>query len=117
MTELLAPAYSASKEPEGVERSDWARGEERVDELYALLSTYPNLDWIAPDLDIATIAAGFRARYQLTTLGALQAATAVQARVTGLVTDNPVFERIEAFEALVLKQDKTDLPSDTAEAV
>ena len=29
--------------------------EQRVDEFYGLLSTYPNLDWIAPNLEIADL--------------------------------------------------------------
>jgi hypothetical protein len=40
MTELLVQPYSALDE-------------QRVDEFYGLLSTYPNLEWIAPDLQVA----------------------------------------------------------------
>ena len=89
MTELLVPAYRDS-------------GEQQVDEFYALLATYPNLEWIAPDLEIADIAARIRATYRLRTPDALQAATAVHAKVTGLVTNDSVFERVEAFETMVL---------------
>jgi predicted nucleic acid-binding protein len=34
-----------------------------VNEYYGLLSRYPNLEWIAPDLEIADLAAQFRARF------------------------------------------------------
>lgn len=63
MTELLVQPYRDSDE-------------QRVDEFYALLSTYPNLDWIAPNLEIADVAARIRAVHRLRTPDALQAATA-----------------------------------------
>ena len=93
MTELLVPPYRDS-------------GEERVNQFYALLSTYPNLIWMAPDLEIADIAAGLRATHHLRTPDALQAATAIRAQVTGLVTNDPIFERVEKFETLVLRHNR-----------
>ena len=95
MTALLAPAY-------GQPTADGEMSEERVDEFFALLSTYPNLDWISLDLEIATIAAELRARHQLRPQAALVAATAVRQQATGLVTDDPAVERVKAFETLVL---------------
>ena len=89
MTELLVQPYRDFDE-------------QRVDEFYGLLSTYPNLDWIAPDLEIADIAARIRAEHRLRTPDALQAATATHARATGLITNDPVFEQVETFETLVL---------------
>jgi predicted nucleic acid-binding protein len=89
MTELLVQPYRAGDE-------------QRVNEFYALLSTYPNLNWIAPDLEIADVAARIRATYGLRTPDSLQAATAVRSHVTGLVTNDPVFERVDLFETLVL---------------
>jgi predicted nucleic acid-binding protein len=89
MTELLVQPYRAGDE-------------QRVDEFYGLLATYPNLDWIAPDLEIADMAARIRAMHGLRTPDALQAATAVRSHVTGLVTNDPVFERVDLFETLVL---------------
>lgn len=89
MTELLVQPYR-----EGDER--------RVDEIYGLLSTYPNLQWIAPDLEIADLAARFRADYRLRTPDALEAATAARAGATGFLTNDPAFERVDAFETLVL---------------
>jgi predicted nucleic acid-binding protein len=89
MTELLVQPYRDLDE-------------ERVDEFYGLLSTYPHLDWIAPNLEIADLAARLRALHRLRTPDALQAATAVHAQATGLVTNDPVFGRVQAFETLVL---------------
>ncbi|MGD1102566.1 MAG: PIN domain-containing protein, partial [Terriglobia bacterium] len=78
--------------------------ESRVDEFYGLLSTYPNLDWIVPDLEIADLAARIRVRHRLRFPDDVQAATAAHAKATGLITNDPVFERLEAFETLVLDQ-------------
>ncbi|MBZ5669323.1 MAG: PIN domain-containing protein [Acidobacteriia bacterium] len=91
MTDLLVQPY---RDPD----------EQRVDEFFGLLSTYPHLDWIAPNLEIADLAARLRALHRLRTPDALQAATAVHAQATGLITNDPVFERVEAFETLVLDQ-------------
>jgi predicted nucleic acid-binding protein len=89
MTELLIPAYRSG-------------GEQQVNNFYALLTLYPNLHWIAPSLEIADIAARMRAAHRLRTPDALQAATAVHAQATALITNDPVFERVEGLEALVL---------------
>jgi predicted nucleic acid-binding protein len=91
MTELLVQPYRDNNE-------------QRVDEFYGLLSTYPNLDWIAPNLEIAGLAARIRALHRLRTPDALQAATAVHAQATGLITNDPVFERVEGLETMVLDQ-------------
>ena len=91
MTELLVLPYR-----EG--------GEQRVNDFYALLSTYTNLEWIAPNLEIAQLAARIRALHRLRTPDALQAATAAHSRATGLITNDAVFERVEGFQTLVLDQ-------------
>lgn len=79
-------------------------GEQRADESYALLTTYPNLEWVTPGLEIADTAARIRAARRLRTPDALQAATAVHAGATGLVTNDRVFARVVSFETLVLDQ-------------
>lgn len=77
---------------------------------HALLTRYPGLTWIPVDLAIADLAAQFRARHGLRTPDAIQAATALHAGATGLVSNDPVFTRIEGFETLVFE----DLFSDAA---
>ncbi|MGH9608288.1 MAG: type II toxin-antitoxin system VapC family toxin [Bryobacteraceae bacterium] len=74
----------------------------QADEFHSLLSTYPNLDWVAPGLPIADTAARIRALHRLSTPDALQAATAVQSGATGMVTNDPAFKRVKEFETLVL---------------
>jgi predicted nucleic acid-binding protein len=89
MTEILAKPYRTLTEKE-------------VRQMYNLLLVYPNLEWIAPDLEIAETAAQLRAVYKLETPDALQAATAVRWGATGLVTNDASFQRIQAFETLLL---------------
>jgi predicted nucleic acid-binding protein len=91
MTELLVLPYREGDE-------------QRANIFYALLSSYPNLDWIAPNLEIADLAAQIRALHRLQTPDALQAATAVQSRATGLITNHPVFKSVEGFQTLVLDE-------------
>jgi len=91
MTELLVLPYREGDE-------------QLANDFYGLLSTYPNLDWIAPNLEIAELAARIRAAHRLQTPDALQAATAVHSLATGFITNDPVFARVEGFETLVLDQ-------------
>lgn len=91
MTELLVQPYRD-------------RDEDRADEFYALLSTYPHLEWVTPDLEIADMAARLRGLHGLRTPDAMQAATAIRSRATALITNDPVFERIDAFESVILDQ-------------
>lgn len=91
MTELLVQPYREFDE-------------RRVHVFFGLPSTFPNLQWVAPTLEIADLAARIRATYGLRTPDALQAATAVHARATGFITNDAVFERLEPFEALILDQ-------------
>ncbi|HTU47546.1 MAG TPA: PIN domain-containing protein [Bryobacteraceae bacterium] len=91
MTELLVQPYRNSDQ-------------RRVDEFYALLSTFPNLQWIAPSLPIADTAARIRAEHRLRTPDALQAATAIQEEATGFVTNDSVFERVREFDILLLER-------------
>jgi len=91
MTELLVQPYRAFEE-------------DKVNQLLALLFTIPNLDWIAPSLEIAERAARIRAVHRLRTPDALQAATAIQASATGLITNDQTFERLEGPETLVLER-------------
>jgi hypothetical protein len=42
---------------------------DRINRFYALLSTYPHLEWFAPTLEIADMGARLRAEYNLQTPG------------------------------------------------
>lgn len=74
----------------------------RATAIYALLSTYPHLTWIAPDLEVADLAARLRATHGLRTPDALQAATGLRGGATAFVTNDKAFQRITGIETLLL---------------
>jgi predicted nucleic acid-binding protein len=65
-----------------------------------LLAKYPNLAWVDADFGIANRAAELRARYGLKTPDALHAATAIDAGVTGFVTNDAEYGRVQEFQTL-----------------
>ena len=75
---------------------------DRVNRFYALLSNYPQLDWIAPTLEITDSTARLRAEHNLKTTDALQAATALAASATGFVSNDRDFKRVSTIETLIL---------------
>jgi predicted nucleic acid-binding protein len=70
----------------------------------AFYRSYQNVKWIPPDLEIADTAARLRAEHRLQTPDALQAATAVHAKVSALITNDAVFTRVKAFHTVVLDE-------------
>ena len=91
MTELLVYPYREGDE-------------ETVNAVYANLVSFPNLEWIPPGLEIADLAASLRAQHRLRTPDALQAATAISARATALITNDAAFRRVEVIETLLLDE-------------
>ena len=91
MTELLVHPYRAANE-------------ELVNQYYSLLASYPNLDWVAPDLAIADLAAQLRAQHRLRTPDALQAATAIRRGATAFLTNDAGLARVSEVEVAVLEQ-------------
>jgi predicted nucleic acid-binding protein len=91
MTELLVQAYRGADQ-------------KRVDEFYGLLSTYPNLEWVPPGLEIADLAAKMRAIHRMRTPDALQAGTAIHEQATAIITNDPIFKRVEKIETAVLDE-------------
>lgn len=89
MTEILVKPYRTA-------------AKEDVRNAYDLLLSYPNLEWLAPDLEIADLAARLRATYKLETPDAIQAATAILSGATLFVTNDSSFERIPTFKTLLL---------------
>ena len=89
MTEVLVPAYRTGDE-------------QHVYEFQSLLSVYPNLEWVAADLEIADIGARLRAAHRLRTPDALQAASAIRRAATGFISNDAAFDRVGAFESLTL---------------
>lgn len=91
MTEILTLPYQGADEA-------------RVDAYFGLLSCYPHLEWIAPDLQIARLAARFRAQSRMRTPDALQAATAVRSGAQGFLSNDKAFRRVEGMETLLLDE-------------
>lgn len=76
--------------------------EERVNNFYALLSTYPHLLWVDTNLEIADRAAQIRAKFNLRTPDAIQAATALVSGAAGFVSNDRVFRRVPDLDVLTL---------------
>lgn len=89
MLELLVQPYRASRV-------------HLVDQCYALLSTYPHLEWVEATLEIADLAARLRARHNLRTADAVQAATALARGASGFVSNDKVFQRLEGLDVILL---------------
>jgi predicted nucleic acid-binding protein len=66
------------------------------------LADFPNLDWIAPDLEIANLGARLRAEHKLSVVDALQAATAIRSGATALIGNDAAFKRVPGIEILLL---------------
>jgi predicted nucleic acid-binding protein len=77
--------------------------EERVNSFYALLSTYPHLSWVDTSLEIADRAAQIRAKFNLRTPDAIQAATAIVSGAQGFVSNDRSFCRVPDLDVLVLE--------------
>jgi len=73
-----------------------------VNKFYALLSTYPHLEWVAPTPEIADIGARFRAEFNLRTPDAIQAATAISSHATGFISNDIGFKRVAGPDVMVL---------------
>jgi predicted nucleic acid-binding protein len=89
LTEILVEPYRNANLPQ-------------AQSFYSLLTTIPNLEWVAPSLHIADAAALLRASYRLQTPDALIAATAVLCNASALVTNDPIFRRIPKLDVLIL---------------
>jgi predicted nucleic acid-binding protein len=75
---------------------------DRVNKFFALLSTFPHLEWIAPTLQIADTGARLRAEYNLRTPDALQAATALSDGATGFISNDAGFRKVAGLDVMVL---------------
>jgi predicted nucleic acid-binding protein len=89
MTEILAHPY-------------WAADDEMANKHFSLLSQFPNLEWVAPDLEIADTAARLRAIYRLRTPDALQVPTAVRRNATVMLTNDSDLVAVKELEVLTL---------------
>lgn len=77
--------------------------EDLVLKFFALLTTYPHLNWYGLSLDVADRAASLRAEYGLKTPDAIQMATAVCSGASGFLCNDPVFKRVKEMKSLLLE--------------
>lgn len=88
LTELLVPVY----------RDGNVR---RLKRYQGLLTTFLNLEWIPPSLEVADLAAKVRAQCGLKAPDAIQAATAIYSKAPAFLTNDPAFRRVKEIEAVV----------------
>jgi predicted nucleic acid-binding protein len=78
-----------------------------TESLRSLLLDSREIELIPIDVTILERAALLRARYGLKTPDALHAATALDAGVASIVTNDPVFRRVEGLKVAVLSEHAT----------
>lgn len=91
MTEILTLPYQGADDSQ-------------ADTYFGLLSTYSHLEWVPPDLQMARMAARFRASHRLRTPDAIQAATAIRSGAQGFISNDKIFRRVEGLETLILDE-------------
>lgn len=101
---MSSPGAEGSRDVSRATDADGTAGERRVNELHASLTTVPDLDGIAPSLEIADIAARLRAAHRLRIPDAPPVAADVHAGAAGLITNDAAFERVETLSVLVLER-------------
>ncbi len=80
------------------------KDEERVNQFYGLLTTYPHLSWVDMTLAIADQGAQLRARYQLKTPDAILLATAIQSEATGFIGNDKRLKKVTELEVMTFDQ-------------
>ena len=69
-----------------------------------LLTTFPNLQMVGLDADLADKASEVRAKFNLKTPDAIQVAATLQTGGTAFITNDPVFKRITEIEVLLIDE-------------
>lgn len=76
--------------------------EERINQFYGLLTTYPHLTWMGLSVEIADVGAQLRAKYQLKTPDSILLATTVWSGGTGFIGNDTYLKRVTELDVLVL---------------
>ena len=90
MTELRVHPYRAANE-------------DLLNQYYSLLSSFPNLNWVTPDLAIADTEAQDCSQRRLRTPNALHSATAIRRGATAFLTNDAGLARVTKVEVDVLE--------------
>lgn len=75
-----------------------------VNQFYALLTTYPNLEWIGLTTAIADTGARLRARHKIKTPDAIILASAIHAGATGFIGNDNKMKGITELEVMILSE-------------
>ena len=78
--------------------------DELVNQFYALLTTYTNLQWIGLRTAIADTGARLRAKYNIKTSDAILLATALTAGATGFIGNDNKMKGIAELDVLILNE-------------
>jgi predicted nucleic acid-binding protein len=91
MTEILA-------------KPDYTADPGTSDDIYGMLSNYPQLEWVVPTLEIARLAGEIRAQHRLRAVDSIQAATALLSDTTCLITNDANIRRVPDLKVLLLSK-------------
>lgn len=76
--------------------------DELAQKIFALTTTYPELDWVPVTMNLADQAAELRARYRLTTPDAIQLATAITHRAARFYGNDRGLRRVKEVECVMV---------------
>lgn len=80
------------------------RNIEKVNQIYAILATFPNLEWVTPTLGVADLAARLRAKYNLKTPDSIQLASALESRASGFITNDKIYKKVTEIEIMIFDE-------------
>jgi predicted nucleic acid-binding protein len=89
LLELLVQPYREQKE-------------ELAQKIFALTSTYPQIEWVPVSMNVADRAAELRARYRLSTPDAIQLATAVVHKARRFYGNDRGLRRVKEIECVIV---------------
>lgn len=76
--------------------------EDLAQKIFALVGTYPRIDWVPVTLELADRAAELRARYRLSTPDAVQVAAAISGGATRFYGNDRILRRVKEIECVLL---------------
>lgn len=75
-----------------------------VDQYEVLFETYPNLEILDFDRDVARSASDLRARHELRAPDSIQVATALVGKADAFITNDDYLKKIEEIEIIVMRE-------------
>lgn len=91
MLELLVQPYRDQKE-------------ELAQKIFALVSSYPGIEWVPVTMNVADRAAELRGRYRLSTPDAIQLATAIGHKATRFYGNDRSLLRVKEIECVIVDE-------------